>query len=109
MRLAVKLCVTAAFLALLALPAAAQGGRGNPGDGKIKPKEGKVKNNDCIFKQVVKGYWCVKEAKLLDKDDINKKKVCASCEEKPVKVTICVKKIYVPDCHPNRSSGKPIT
>ena len=82
-----------------------------------KPDPAKPVSNEapepCEVKKTVPGYYCVGEKRMLGPDDVRATTgVCKKCEEKPKKIEMCFKiaKIYYQaDCHPNKTSDKPVS
>ena len=59
----------------------------------------------------MKGYWCLKCDRELTNDDV-RNGMCKRCETKPAQIDYCVKPgalKYIPTCHPEKASDKPVT
>lgn len=95
-------------VAILATPAA----RAQEKKEEKKPAPAPAaQGNPCDCKKTLKGYYCLQCKRELGPDDI-RNAVCKRCETKPTQIEYCVKFLppkYVPDCHPNKASDKPVS
>jgi len=67
--------------------------------------------NACEVKKTAKGGFCLKCDRELDVNDVRNGN-CKRCESKPAVIEYCVKYLapkYIPDCHPNKASDKPVS
>ena len=65
----------------------------------------------CDIKKIEKGYHCVGCKRELTQDDV-RNSVCKRCETKPATTEYCVRTagvVFVPECHPERKSDKPVS
>ena len=70
-----------------------------------------AQGNACDCKKTAKGYYCLKCDRELTQDDV-RNNACKRCEIKPAQIEYCVKMLapkFIPDCHPNKASDKPVS
>jgi hypothetical protein len=62
----------------------------------------------CDLKTIEKRTWCPKCVKYVEKADL-KGEECVKDKAKVEKHEVCIKKVYVARCHPDRASDKPVS
>lgn len=99
-------------LALTVAILAASGGAGaQEKKEEKKPAAPAAQGNPCDCKRIVKGYYCLTCKRELGPDDV-RNSACKRCETKPAQIEYCQKLLppkFVPDCHPNKASDKPVS
>lgn len=62
----------------------------------------------CDIKRTVKGMFCTTCDRVLDPENDMRRGVCKRCEEKPMKIDMCVRRYFQASCHPEKISDKPV-
>jgi hypothetical protein len=62
----------------------------------------------CDIKRTVKGMFCTTCDRVLDPESDTRRGVCKRCEEKPMKIDMCVRRYFQAACHPEKVSDKPV-
>ena len=106
---------TRSFAAALTVALIATAGGAGAQDKKDEKKPAAAapaaQGNACDCKRTSKCYYCLKCDRELTQDDV-RNNVCKRCETKPAQIEYCVKALpskFIPDCHPNKASDKPVS